>query len=54
MVLPTALGVLFVQRATRDGRINLHRIMVARGYGLLPSQACRQLARCRAVLWSHA
>ncbi len=48
MVLSAALGALFVQRATRDGRINLHRIMGACGsfliLGLLFSQAYRLLA----------
>ena len=47
-VLSAALGALFVQRATRDGRINLHRIMGACGsflmLGLLFSQAYRLLA----------
>ena len=49
MVLSAAFGALFVQRATRDGRINLHRIMGACGsflmLGLLFSQAYRLLAR---------
>jgi len=48
MVLSAALGTLFVQRATRDGRINMHRIMGACGsflmLGLMFSQAYRLLA----------
>jgi hypothetical protein len=45
-----AAGTLLVERATRDGRVNLHRIMGARGsflwLGLMFSQACRLLALC--------
>ncbi len=48
MVLSLALGALFLQRATRDGRINMHRIMGACGsflmLGLVFSQAYRLLA----------
>jgi hypothetical protein len=36
MILSTALGALFVQRATRDGRIDLRRIMGARGSFPMP------------------
>ena len=47
MVLSAALGTLFLQRATRDGRINMHRIMGACGsflmLGLMFSQAYRLL-----------
>jgi hypothetical protein len=44
MVLSAARAALFVQRATRDGRIELHRIMGACGQGLLSSKAFRLLA----------